>query len=402
MPATLLIVEDAVITRQMLLDFATAEGWHCRFASSVSDAMPLLQTEAFDCLLIDLRLPDGSGFSVLDAANRCQPLTPKVLMSAYSDIDDALRGLRLGAYDFLRKPFQSLEEVACVIRRALEHRRLLLESENQRRSLEDLNARLAALNAQLDEEVRRRTEELAKANQELRTLDAMKNNLLANISHELRTPLVSVRGYTELFLSGRICPLTEEARKYLQVCLRNIDRLISLIDSLIKYAELVRNSDIKLTLERVDLCALAEEIAVEAKPLADEAQVAIAVHRPAEALLAEADRRLLREAWRELVINAIRFNQPQGKVEVRVDKLGPSMAKISVKDSGIGIPLEEQQRIFERFYQIDAGPTRRRRGMGLGLAIARDNLRLQGAEIMVSSQPGKGSIFHFSFPLARQ
>jgi len=402
LPPLLLIVEDAETTRQMLADFATEEGWQCCLVTSVAEALPLLEAEAFDCLLIDLRLPDGSGFTVLDAANRYQPLTPKIIMSAYSEIDDALRGLRLGAYDFLRKPFQNLEEVASVIRRALAHRHLLLESERQRRSLEELNAQLAALNAQLDEEVRRRTAELAKANQELRVLDAMKNNLLANISHELRTPLVSVRGYTDLFLSGRVCPLTDEARKYLQVCLRNIDRLIALIDSLVRYSELVRNSGVQLTLERVDLCSLAEEIAAAARPLAVESQVNIEVRRPAEPLWAEADRRLLREAWWELTRNAIHFNRQGGTVELCVEKLGPAMAKISVKDTGIGIPVEEQQRIFERFYQIDCSPTRSRRGMGMGLTIARDNLRLQGAEIMVNSQPGKGSVFYFTFPLASQ
>ena len=141
-------------------------------------------------------MPGKDGFAVIEKANELLPDVPKIIMTGYSDLDDAIRAVKLGAYDFLRKPLPKFNEFGLVIQRALQHGKLLRERDEHLQQIEQMNFQLSQVNESLEEEVERRTTDLRDANQKLRTLDEMKNNLLANISHELRTPLVSVRGYT--------------------------------------------------------------------------------------------------------------------------------------------------------------------------------------------------------------
>ncbi|MBN2714194.1 MAG: response regulator [Planctomycetes bacterium] len=390
MAERILIVEDSRPIREVTTEFLRDEGYEVDAAATGTEGIELLEKNEYDLILTDLRLPGADGFAIVEAGNASQPLTPKIIMTAYSEVEDALRALRLGAYDFLQKPIRNMWELTALAERAITHKRLLLERDNHQKEIEKLNA-------SLEEEVKRRTEELVRANRELRTLDEMKNNLLANVSHELRTPLVSVRGYTELFFSGRLCPIPDDCLKYLETSLRNVDKLLSLIDSLVGYAELAREG-VALSLEVVDLCDSMGRIADSFKRVAQEAKVELILNLPEDRVLVNADRSRLEEAVKCIVDNAIKFTPENGEASINVDMVGKKLAKINIRDTGDGIPGEEQARIFERFYQIDGSPTRAHGGTGMGLAIARDNLRLIGCELRVSSEPSKGSNFYFTIP----
>lgn len=398
MPERILLVEDSTAMREVTAEFLRDEGYEVDAAEDGSAGLALLENNEYSLVLTDLRLPGADGFAIVEKANECLPHTPKIIMTAYSEIDDALRALRLGAYDFIQKPIRNMWELGVLLNRALDHRRLMLERQEHEKKIEQMNTDLQRLNTDLEAEVRRRTEELVRANRQLRTLDEMKNNLLANVSHELRTPLVSVRGYTELFLTGKLCDIPEDCRKYLTTSLRNIDKLLSLIESLVNYAEVARGA-VRLELDVIDLGELATRLRDQSAETADAKQITLEVGVPDHPVPVHGDRKLIAEALEHIIDNAIKFSPEASTVRILVDLVGKRLVKFTVMDQGPGIPITEQARIFERFYQIDSSATRHHGGTGMGLAIARDNLRLNGCELRVGSEPGKGCTFYFTIPV---
>ncbi len=398
MAERILIVEDSRPMREVLAEYLAGEGYECAFAETGTVGLACIAKQPYDLILTDLRLPGADGFKIVERANELQPETPKIIMTAYSEFEDALRALRLGAYDFLRKPISELQELGLLVRRALEHRRLVRERAEYLAEIERMNQELGHFNEHLENEVQRRTEELSKANQQLRTLDEMKNNLLANVSHELRTPLVSVRGYTELFRGGHLCEIPDNACRYLDISLRNIDKLLMLIESLVRYADLARDKA-PMNLAELDLCETALRTRESLAGEVEKAGMCLEVESPDQPLLVNADVGFLQQALTHLVQNAIKFNHPGTHIRIKVEMISRSLVKVSVIDDGVGIPQDEQAQIFERFYQIDGGPTRQHGGTGMGLAIVRDNMRLMGCEVRVNSEAGHGATFFWSMPV---
>ncbi len=261
--------------------------------------------------------------------------------------------------------------------------------------LEQAYERLDAANRELQE----RTAELDRLNAELRKLDEMKSNLLGNVSHELQTPLVSIRGYTEMILKERLGPLTAEQRKGLTLCLSNIDRLIGMIDGLASVSQPEAEAS-RLTLGRFGLREVVEEAeALLARAIAEQ-DVSFAADLGAEPLVVHGDRDKILQVFLNLLSNAVKFNVRGGRVEVRAARSGAAFAEVEVRDTGIGIPAQALPRVFERRYRVEAGEAGARAGQGLGLSIVRDVLRLHGCRIEVESEPGRGTRFTFSLPLA--
>jgi signal transduction histidine kinase len=242
---------------------------------------------------------------------------------------------------------------------------------------------------------------LERINTELRSLDEMKSNLLANVSHELHTPLVSIKGYTEMILKRKLGPLTPEQERGLQVALKNIDRLIELIDNLLSFAR-IETGETKLAVEDVALWQLVDEAVDLIGERARRRNIAITTQYESDDLMVRGDRVKLGQVFTNLLTNAVKFNRDGGRITLSARPIAGGFVEIEVSDSGIGIPPEEQEKIFERFYQVEAGPRRRYEGTGIGLAIVRDILRLHGGGIRVESVAGEGATFVFTLPMARR
>jgi PAS domain S-box-containing protein len=282
------------------------------------------------------------------------------------------------------------------------------ESERQlQRHAEQLQLsklRLEKAYRQLDsanEELKARSVELDGLNQELRTLDEMKSNLLGNVSHELQTPLVSIRGYTEMILKGRLGTINEEQRKGLNLCLKNIDRLISMIDNLLAFTRAEPEMG-SLTLSRFQLKPLVHEAADLLKDDMSARGVTFSSSIEPGELSVHADRDRILQVVINLLSNAVKFNRQDGKVGVSARIGKPGFVQVQVSDTGSGIPSEALGRIFERHYQVGGDPSGRRAGSGIGLAIVRDILRLHGCRIDVESKEERGSIFSFTLPLSAE
>ena len=390
----ILIVEDARPVSDVICDFLEDEGYLCEVVGDGKEAIELLKSKVYDLILTDLRLPGASGFEVVEAANQTHPKSPKIIMTAYTDMDDALRAIRLGAYDFIQKPIRNLWELSNTVQHALEHLDLLRDQERHQVEME-------AMNERLELEVKRRTEALFKANNELRTLDEMKNNLLANLSHELCTPLNAARGFIKLLHVGALGEMPKGCEPHLESSLRSLDKLHSLITSLLRYAELGEQGK-KLELEQLDLKLLLESLVKDRSAAVEQKQLAIDFHVRSDSCCIKADRSLLVQALEAILDNAIQFSPEQGTVTIELTMVSRELLQFAILDEGCGIAKEQQSRIFERFYQVDATRTREHGGTGMGLTIARDNLRLHGTELMVQSKLGEGSAFFFTFPISRE
>jgi len=243
-------------------------------------------------------------------------------------------------------------------------------------------------------------DDLKRAYDRLKQLDQMKSDFLANISHELRTPLTPVIGYVDMMASEGLGPITEQQRKALQVTQQSVNRMRQLVDDLLVFVRIERG-DLTLEIEPFEVGPFLAEVAATQKAAARAKGLHLTVQGPDEELIVRGDRGELRRALVHLLDNAIKFTT-QGGVTMSAAPLtteaGEPSVEIAVWDSGIGIPPGEEERIFERFHQVDTSRTRHYGGTGIGLAIVKEIVEAHGSRVKVETAPGGGSRFTFRLP----
>jgi signal transduction histidine kinase len=220
----------------------------------------------------------------------------------------------------------------------------------------------------------------------------------AMATHELRTPLTSVIGYTDMLLQGIFGPLTEPARTALGQIRHSGSMMLRLVNDILDMAKLEAGG---FTVEpaRVDLVAVINDVLGALRPQAEARGLVLRAEVARETPLVYADPTRLEQVVMNLVANAIKFNE-QGSVTVRT-RWSEAHASFSVIDTGVGIPEEQQERIFEAFEQVAGAKPGRASGTGLGLAISRRLMELMGGTLTVASNPVGGSIFTAEVPLAQ-
>lgn len=246
-------------------------------------------------------------------------------------------------------------------------------------------------------EVTRKNDEIRSLYGRLKEFDNLKTQFFANVSHELRTPLTLILGPADKWLdSGDLSP---KLRVDLDVIRRNARILLRLVNDLLDVSKLEAGR-MDVHYARVDLARLVRETAANFDGLAQELGIAYAVTTP-PTLLADIDAEKMQRVLVNLVSNAFKFTPPGGRIAVslRVPADDPSTALLETVDSGPGIPPELRARIFERFYQVEGGPTRRVGGSGLGLTIAQEFTCLHHGTIAVDDGPGGGALFRVHLPL---
>jgi signal transduction histidine kinase/ligand-binding sensor domain-containing protein/DNA-binding response OmpR family regulator len=252
-------------------------------------------------------------------------------------------------------------------------------------------ARQRVRHGQLERMVEDRTATIASQAEKLRELDDLKSQFFANVSHELRTPLTLTLGPLQDALDGRFGPLRPEVSEQVQVALSNAQRLLGLVDQLLDVARLSAGR-LTLRLRRGDVTAALRQRVEAFLPLAERRGIELSLAAPAEPVEVRIDEVQIEKVFDNLLGNALKFTPRGGRVEVAVTAL-PDRVEIAVRDSGPGIPADQLERIFERFYQVEATTERRWPGAGIGLALARQLAELHGGTITVASTEGKGACF---------
>ena len=230
----------------------------------------------------------------------------------------------------------------------------------------------------------------------LREVDKLKDEFLANTSHELRTPLYGITGLAESLLEGAAGDLSQAVRRNLTMIAASGRRLGHLVNDILDFSKL-RHKNLELHRQPVDLHALVDVVLTLSRPLAEGKKLRLENRVPIDLPSADADEDRLQQILYNLLGNAIKFTD-EGMVEVRAKVEGDRLV-VRVVDTGIGIPSEQQERIFQAFEQADASVEREYGGTGLGLAVTRRLVELHGGEIWLESEPDVGSTFSFSLPV---
>ncbi|MBN1315255.1 MAG: GAF domain-containing protein, partial [Anaerolineales bacterium] len=267
-----------------------------------------------------------------------------------------------------------------------------------RRLLETLGRQIgmAIENATLYAQLQERAETLQKAYDELAEIDKLKDELVQNISHELRTPITFIKGYISLLLEGDLGELSQDQISSLQIVNDKTEQLISLVNGILTLQILTTEV---LRLESISPNHLADRAVEDAKISTENLGIDVIADYPEEMPFVRADPTRITQVFDNLLQNAIKFSPEGGAITIRLRPL-KDVIRVDIKDTGIGIPADKIDRIFDRFFQVDGSMTRRYGGAGLGLAICKQIIEAHGGKISAQSIAGKGSTFTFTLPLA--
>lgn len=364
-----LVVDDEESLVGALSEFLTMRGYEVETALNPRQALALIHEKTFSLVVTDLRLPGMNGVELLEHVLDVDPETVVVIMTGYASVQSAVEALKKGAYDYVIKPF-SVHDLEKTLRLGLERRRLSRE------------------NLQLSHLMRKMVE-----------IDQVKSDILSTISHEFRTPLMSLRGYLSMLAQGadRSDRMGDTERKWLHAMKDNLGRLEMLILNLLLMTE-ANSGDLLIAEEEVQVKQLVAESASRVDILARSKDVKVSVVAETDKPI-RADAEKLGVALANLIENAVKFSLESGSVGVSIsDTADPDGVRIAVSDSGIGIPEDKLDCIFESFTQVDMTRTRRFNGAGLGLPVAKMIVEAHGGRIDAQSKPGRGSTFFVWLP----
>ena len=244
------------------------------------------------------------------------------------------------------------------------------------------------------------THRISEENFEKAQREELRQQFSANVSHELKTPLTSISGFAEILKNGGTDEQT--TKDFANTIYEETQRMISLVNDIIKLSKLDEKS-ISQEKEEINLTELSKEVITPLLPVAEKKNVKIDLEAENQVFI-NGVRSVIFEMIYNLVENAIKYNKNDGKVIVKISKTSENFSSklkqtvvLSVSDTGIGIPKNEQERIFERFYRIDKSRSKESGGTGLGLSIVKHGAKYHNAKVALSSQEGKGSTFTISF-----
>lgn len=257
----------------------------------------------------------------------------------------------------------------------------------------NLHAAVQESNRTLQQRVHQRTRELRHALQRLTEINQVKANLISNISHELRTPLAHLKGYVELLADGELGALSKQQADAVSVMQRATDRLNQLIEDLIEFSTASREG-LTLNLEPISAEDIITSVLQRSHDKAEKAGVKLVAHVDPDLPTTRADVERLSWAVFQLVDNGIKFTPGGGSVTVRAQSSDTGI-QFEIEDTGIGIPADRLDEIFEPFHQLDGSPTRRYGGTGLGLSLVKLILEAHGTALEVESKEGEGTRFRF-------
>jgi len=254
---------------------------------------------------------------------------------------------------------------------------------------------IAIENTRLFEEVQARTRELAKTVDDLEIASQHKNQFVANMSHELRTPLAAILGYAELIQEGFYGALPEKSFNALTRIRSNGKHLLGLINTVLDIAK-IESGQFTLNMTEYAIESVVETVRAATESLAQNKKLMLTTSVEKSLPIGLGDEQRLTQVLLNLVGNAIKFTDA-GEVSIAAGARDGHFA-VLVTDTGPGIPLDQQDRIFEQFHQVDSSNTKAKGGTGLGLAIAKQIVEMHGGRIWVVSTPGKGSTFQMELP----
>ena len=349
----ILVVDDEMGPRESLKMILNPY-YNVHTADRGTEALEMLKKLPVDLVTLDLKMPGFSGINVLEKVKQHDPDIEAIIITGYGSLDTAIEGLRLGAFDYISKPFD-VNHILSLVRRGLERRN-------------------------------------AKAR-----LRQVKSDFLSNISHELRTPLSVVVGFVYLLLNQVIGRLTDEQQKVLETVYRNSEELLELIDNVLWMTSL-NAGDANATLEKFDPRDIINDTVKRHEKAIREKNLKIDFQVSDQDVSLISDRAKVERIFQNVFNNAVKFTN-EGEIKIKVEPRSDEPGvDFEIIDTGIGIEESKLDSIFEPFHQTDSSTQRAYSGLGLGLTVARRMADLIGGTVSVNSKPGVGTRVMMRFP----
>jgi len=373
-----LIVDDEAAHMRALCDTLHGRDYETTGLVSGEAALALIRAETFDLLLTDLMMPGTDGIALIQAAHAIDADLACIIMTGEGSITSAVQAMKVGALDYLVKPFK-ISTILPVLARALETRQLRMENARLERQLREHATELAAVNEELDL-ARKQAEH---ANRE-------KSIFLSNMSHELRTPLNAILGFAQILTSDTLPSTLPEKKEYATYIFRAGTHLLTLINEILDLAK-VESGTMSLSIEPVSLAEIFQECQTMIEPLAKKRGIQIAFPENADKYVF-ADRTRLKQVLINLLSNAVKYNREQGRVTVDCRLTDAGRVRIAVQDTGAGLSSAQLAALFQPFNRLGRENTEEE-GTGIGLALTKRLVEAMQAEIGVASEIDVGSTF---------
>jgi len=355
-----LVIDDEESMRDSCSQILTKDGFQTETAEDGSIGLEKTKEIKPDLVLVDLKMPGISGMEVLEKIKEVDPNIISVVITGYATVESAVDAMKIGAYDFLPKPF-SPDQLRIIIRRGLERRKLILETESLRQEKK-----------------------------------LMEENFITMVSHQLRSPLVAIIQYYEVILGGMAGDVPEKQKEIIQKTKARLEGLLNLITDWLDVARL-DSGQIVDNIKPLSAKKIITKVIEDLQPLTQEEKISLELGSCSKNDVVQGDADTLEQVFSNLVINAIRYNRPNGKVTVSITENADYIA-IEVQDTGIGMAKEHLPFIFDQFFRVKKGEDQKVKGTGLGLSIAKKIVDAHKGSIQVSSELGKGSNFTVLLP----
>ena len=373
----ILIIDDEAGIRQGCCRVLQPQGFAVETAENFQEGTRKIQQESFDLVLLDVMLPDGKGIDLLEPIRERDPETVAIIITGYATVELAVDTIKKGAYNFISKPF-SADMLLLTVNQGLEKRRLSLETK-----------RLQA--------IERETVELTHARDEAERLNEFKSSFLLMMAHELRSPVGGAQSLVRTLLHGLAGELKPQQSELLSRVEIRLNYLLDMINDILTLAS-SRSIETDRPLEQVQIQPLMRRVIESFSEEARNQQVTINFTPSSKPLTVMATENGLNTVIRNLIGNAIKYSNQGGNVDVTIHKEADQV-KISVADTGIGIPEEDIPHIWDEFFRAKNAHLAGITGTGLGLSIVKQYVDRFGGQVGVVSKLGQGTTFTVSLRL---
>ncbi|MCP5099404.1 MAG: hybrid sensor histidine kinase/response regulator [Chloroflexi bacterium] len=374
---SILVVDDNVVIRQILRAALEKDGHVIKTVTSGREALRQLNHKPYDLVLLDVVMPDIDGIELLEIMQHDKTLSliPVIIISGDDQMESTIRCIELGAIDYLGKPINMILLKArvqvCLQKKRFQDQAILYQ------------------------------QELEKMYGTLQKANEMKSDFVAFVAHELRSPLSSLWAYKDLLPRfGQLSPKQESLLQNMNHSLERMRLLVTDLDDISR----IEQGNLTLNFSSVHVHKIIHAVVADEKHhIVKKAQI-VTINVPEGLPFVYADQDRLVQILINLVNNAVKYTPISGQIHITAvpSPQDPSFVQIAIKDSGIGIPESEQEKIFEKYFRVESSMTEEIPGSGLGLNIVHSLIEKHGGSIWVESKARQGSTFFFTLPFANE
>ncbi len=369
---SILIVDDVPQNIQILGNILRKEGYDIAFAKSGEETLKRVKNKDFDLILLDIMMPGMDGYETCKIIKEKErekekSETPIVFLTAKNDTESTVKGFKLGAVDFITKPFNATELLA----RVETH----VSLKKSKKALEESLLKLEELNN-------------------------AKDKFFSIIAHDIRNPLISFKGLTEVLMNKSQSISDEDKNEFIKLMHDSAKQLHSLLENLLEWSR-VQTGGINFAPTNIDLCSLIESNIQLMEPIAINKKINI-IKKINDNCMIHADKNMINTIIRNLLSNAIKFSHPENKIIIKLEaNKEKGQIVLSIQDFGVGISEDNKKKMFRIDEHISTKGTQKEKGTGLGLILAKEFANMHEGDILVESHVNIGSTISLVLPLKK-